>query len=142
MSNDTLYVGSQGGLLYALDTVSGDRQWTFVADGLVQTTPLVSDEGIFVRAGTTLYGLDTALRANDTDEDTEHDGSRETPDSVPETVRTPQSTDRGPETDSTPTERTDDDVATTGDDGSGFGILAVGVSLVLVALLVVSRLRE
>ena len=140
--NDTLYVGSRGGLLYALEAASGDRQWTFVVDGLVQTTPLVSDEDIFARAGTTLYGLETAPTANDVDEDTEHDGTQGTPDAGTETPRTPRNTDSRSETDVTPTERTNDTVANTGGDGFGFGIVAVSVGLVLVALLVVSKLSE
>ena len=134
VSNGTLYVGSRGGLLYALDGESGDRQWTFVADGLAPTTPLVSDDGVFARAGTTLYGLDHDAPAGETD-----DGGR--PDSGTETPPPAQATDTPSQTASTPTERTTDTATTPGDDGPGFGLLAAGVGLVLVGVALVRKRR-
>jgi outer membrane protein assembly factor BamB len=134
VSNNTLYVGSQGGLLYAQNAVSGDRKWTFVADELVQTTPLVSDQGIFARAGTTLYGLETVSQRDDGTSEGDN-----TPHSGTETTPTPRSTDSRPGTDATPR---NDDVATTDDEGPGFGIVAVGIGFVLVALLLVSKSRR
>ena len=142
VSKDTLYVGSQDGLLYALDTVSGDRRWTFVADGLARTTPLVADEGVFARASETLYGLSAERSENDAGDDTERNDSTGTPGSSTVTTHSPPSTDGRSETDSEVTKGTNDGAGTTGGDGPGFGILSVGVSLVLVALLLVSKLRN
>ncbi len=59
------YVGSDDGLLHAIDLATGKRAWAFQADGGIEAPPLIHGETIFVgSAGGTFYavGLDGKLR--------------------------------------------------------------------------------
>jgi outer membrane protein assembly factor BamB len=46
--DDTLYVGSSNGNLYALDAVYGEKKWEFNTDGKIWTSPVVEDGVIYI----------------------------------------------------------------------------------------------
>ena len=45
---DTLYVGSSDGKVYALDAVYGDKRWEFDTGGKIWTSPAVEDEVVYI----------------------------------------------------------------------------------------------
>jgi outer membrane protein assembly factor BamB len=46
--DDTLYVGTSNGYLYALDTVYGERKWEFNTGAKIWTSPVVDDGVIYI----------------------------------------------------------------------------------------------
>lgn len=58
VDGDTVYVGTGSGSLYALDRKTGTVLWTTELGGAVSATPTISDHGLFVVSGTTLYRLE------------------------------------------------------------------------------------
>lgn len=55
----TVYVGSDDGSLYAIDTESGEQEWVFETDGPVEASPAVFGYMVFVASHDHhLYGLD------------------------------------------------------------------------------------
>jgi len=57
--NDTAYVGTDEGAVYALDVASGDPRdgWPFTTDGSVRSIPTVVDGTLYVGSGETIYAL-------------------------------------------------------------------------------------
>ena len=45
---DTLYVGSSDGKVYALDAVYGDKRWEFDTGGKIWTFPAIEDEVVYI----------------------------------------------------------------------------------------------
>ncbi len=48
LAGDTLLAGDLSGKLYAVDRLTGRERWSFVADGAITGSPLVTAEGIYV----------------------------------------------------------------------------------------------
>jgi outer membrane protein assembly factor BamB len=48
VAEDTLYVGTSDGKLYALDAVKGDERWEFDTGGKIWTSPAVKDNVIYI----------------------------------------------------------------------------------------------
>lgn len=60
VTNDTVYVGSSDGNLYAVDANNGDERWRFATGGSVYSSPVVVNDRIYV--GSTdgrVYALDS-----------------------------------------------------------------------------------
>jgi outer membrane protein assembly factor BamB len=55
--DDTVYVGSYDGHVYALEASGGTKQWSFQTDGSVVSSPVVKDESVYVAGGDTVYAL-------------------------------------------------------------------------------------
>ncbi len=57
--DDVLYIGSQDGRLYALDTVTGDHVWSLDLEDSVSSAPAYADGGLFVLTDNgTLYAFE------------------------------------------------------------------------------------
>jgi outer membrane protein assembly factor BamB len=64
IAQDTVYVGSSDGRVYALDLVTGAQRWRYAVNEEVGTTPAVSGGALFVSTlGDTLVALDAATGA-------------------------------------------------------------------------------
>ena len=77
ITDDTLFIGSFGKKLYALDIADGSQRWTFETQGAIMTTPLVHEDKVYFGTfGRRFYALDIAsgeevwrFPADDSDED-------------------------------------------------------------------------
>lgn len=58
VSAGTLFIGTSGGQLLALDSASGALRWSFKADGPVTSTPAIADDVVvFQSAANTVFGV-------------------------------------------------------------------------------------
>lgn len=48
LTNDTLYIGSEDGLLYAIDATNGEELWHFATGGSITSSPTLADGVIYV----------------------------------------------------------------------------------------------
>ncbi len=59
--NETVYVGSDDGTVYALDAVSGEEEWTFETDNGIRSSPTVVNGTVYTGSNdNTVYALDAA----------------------------------------------------------------------------------
>lgn len=59
ISGDTLYIGTKGGLLIALDKLKGSKIWQFRADGPITSTAAVANGMVLFQSTlNTVYGVD------------------------------------------------------------------------------------
>ncbi|UCB42766.1 MAG: PQQ-like beta-propeller repeat protein [Dehalococcoidales bacterium] len=48
LGDDVVYIGSEDGLLYAVDTTNGEELWHFATDGAINSSPALADGIIYV----------------------------------------------------------------------------------------------
>lgn len=57
---DTVYVGSQNGVLYALETTSGKPKWQFPTPSEITSSPAVAEGLVYVNSDSGFFALDAA----------------------------------------------------------------------------------
>ncbi len=61
---ETIYVGTGGGTLYALNAVTGEGRWSYVAHEEIMTAPTVAEGAVYVQSSAgTLFAVDQATGA-------------------------------------------------------------------------------
>ncbi len=55
--NDTIFIGSQNGIFYALHLKSGEEIWKYETGGIIQTKALIIDEIVFFESANIFYAL-------------------------------------------------------------------------------------
>lgn len=59
LTSDTVYAGSWGGNVYAIDDQEGAQRWAFETDGKVDSSPAVADETVYIGSNDqSVYALD------------------------------------------------------------------------------------
>lgn len=58
VADGVVYVGTESGLLYALDAATGRRLWRFRLPGSIGATPAIADGVVYIGAGGHFYALD------------------------------------------------------------------------------------
>ena len=140
VANGRVYAG--GGALTTLDAATGDEQWRFLADGLAPLSPLSSTTNgtVYATGETTLYAVEGSMPGDGddpTDDDpTDGDPTDNDPNDNDPTDGDPDDDDP---TDNDPNDGNPDDDSSDGS-GAGFGVLVVGIALVVAV--VVARLRR
>ena len=71
----TVYVGTRDGVVYAVEEATGELEWAFLTDGIINPSPTVVDDRVFIASN------DNAVYALETDPDWE-EGSWEDDDHI------------------------------------------------------------
>jgi outer membrane protein assembly factor BamB len=145
VADERVYAG--GGALTSLDAATGDEQWRFLADGLAPLSPLSSTTNgtVYATGETTLYAVEGSM-PGDGDDPTDDDPDDGDPTDNDPTDGDPDDgdPDDGDPDDDDPDDNDPDDGDPDDDSsdgsGAGFGVLVVGIALVVAA--VVARLRR